>query len=52
MVLLVCCELEVAGLDERFLPRNAAELLAKSSVLPAVDAGIEPVLGLELLVGT
>ena len=51
MMLLVCCELQVAGLDERFLPRNA-ELLAKSSILPAVNVGIEPVFGLELLGGT
>jgi hypothetical protein len=52
MMLLVCGELQVAGLDERFLPRNAAELLAKSSILPAVNVGIEPVFGVELLGGT
>ena len=51
MMLLVCSGLQVAGLDERFLPRNTAELLAKSSILPAVNVGIEPVLGLELLGG-
>lgn len=52
MMLMVCWELGAAGLEARFLPRNAAALLTKSSGLPAVDAGIEPGLGLVLLVGT